>query len=178
MSVCPKCGFTYAWDGTRCGHCHYPESPISPEDERDDLLAQRILHKARTVIGRRTHPFEDLASDLQNEILQVAHDKIYGRVVLVFFDSSKRWTLLTTRELIGWEEGRLRWMPMEDMVSVGSASHPPADASTEEEGRWKATWEYLRVVNHRGKQVIAWVPCGNEAYMLWNILLPFVIAKR
>lgn len=20
---CPKCGFSFKWDGTRCGHCHY-----------------------------------------------------------------------------------------------------------------------------------------------------------
>ena len=24
--ACPKCGFSYAWNGTACKHCHYPKA--------------------------------------------------------------------------------------------------------------------------------------------------------
>jgi hypothetical protein len=27
--ACPKCGFTHAWDGTRCGHCKFGEQPAT-----------------------------------------------------------------------------------------------------------------------------------------------------
>jgi len=28
---CPKCGFTYQWDGVRCGHCSYQvEAAVAP----------------------------------------------------------------------------------------------------------------------------------------------------
>jgi len=24
--ICPKCGFSYGWDGAKCDHCKYPEA--------------------------------------------------------------------------------------------------------------------------------------------------------
>jgi hypothetical protein len=179
MSACPKCGFTFAWDGTCCSHCNYPDSPIPTEEDRDDLMERRILHKAskHNLPSRRTQRFHDLASDIQSGIRAIAAEKMQGRPVLVFFDSRDRWTLLTTREVIGLDDGRLRAMNIDDMVAVGSKSHPPRDASAEEIGRWKSSWEYLRVADRQGAEAVLWVPCGGEAYALWNILLPYVRGK-
>jgi hypothetical protein len=174
MSVCPKCGFAFAWDGTKCRQCNFPDSPIAPEVDRDDLMERRILYKAsrHNLPGRRTHRFRDLAPEIQNEIRQTVGEAMCGRPALVFFDSRVRWTLLTTRDVIGLDEGRLRAMSIDDMVSVDSNSHPPEGATSEEIGFWKTSWEYLRVADRHGSEAIVWVPCGGEAYALWNILLP------
>ncbi len=179
MAACPKCGFAYAWDGTRCGHCHFPDSLIAPEVDHDDLMERRLLARAgkHSLPGRRTHRFPELAPEVQREIRETAGEAIRGRPVLVFHDSRVRWTLLTTREVVGWDEGRLRAMPIDDMVSVGSQSPPPARATAEEIARWKSSWEYLRVVDRHGAEAIVWVPCGGEAYALWNLLLPYVHGK-
>ena len=64
------------------------------------------------------------------------------------------------------------------MVTVGSASHPPEGATIEEVRTWKSSWEYLRVADRQGTEAIVWVPCGGEAFALWNILLPYVRGKR
>jgi hypothetical protein len=179
MTACPKCGFTFAWDGAICGHCKYPDSPIPTAEDRDDWMEHRILHKASKhhLPGRRTHRFQDLAAELQNEIRTIGAERIQGRPVLVFFDSRERWTLLTTRELIGLNAGRLRAMAIADMVSVGSESLPPRGASGDEVNRWKSSWEYLRAADRNGVEAVVWVPCGGEAYALWNILLPYVRGK-
>lgn len=179
MSACPKCGFTFAWDGTRCGHCNYPDSPIPPEEDRDELMERRILYKAskHNLPSRRTLKFQDLQPEIQSEIRKAAGEQIQGRPVLVFFDSRERWTLLTTREVIGLDAGRLRAMGIDDMVSVGSALRPPKGATSEEVDLWKSSWEYLRVADRHGIEAIVWVPCGGEAFALWNILLPYVRGK-
>jgi len=39
-SVCPNCGFTYAWDGAACGHCHHPR----PADQPRDRLLEELAH--------------------------------------------------------------------------------------------------------------------------------------
>jgi hypothetical protein len=178
MSACPKCGFAFAWDGTRCGHCKHPSSPMLPEVDRDDLRERRILFKARrhNLPGQRTHRYHDLAPETQQELRETSGEAMRGRPVLVFYDSRMRWTLLTTREVIGLDEG-LRAMSIDDMVSVGSNSHPPEGATSEEIGQWKSSWEHLRVADARGTEAIVWVPCGGQAYALWNILLWFVRRK-
>ena len=180
MSACPKCGFAFAWDGTRCGHCNYPDSPIPREVDRDDLMERRILFKAsrHNLPSRRTHRFHDLAPEIQNEIRETVGATMQGRPVLEFFDSRIRWTVLTTREVLGLDEGRLRAMSIDKLVSVGSQSHPPAGASSDDIGLWKRSWEYLRIADRDGSEVVVWVPCGGEAYALWNILLPYVRGKR
>src|SRR5262249_10354214 len=117
------------------------------------------------------------APETQEAIRETAGVAMRGRPVLVFFDSRGLWTLLTTREVIGLDEGRLRIMSLDDMVSVGSKSHPPKNATAEEVSRWKSRWEYLRVGERQGAEAIVWVPCGGEAYALWNILLHYVRRK-
>src|SRR5262245_15892267 len=160
MSACPKCGFAFAWDGARCGHCNYPDSPIAPEINRDDWMESRILFKAsqHNLPNRRTRRFQDLALEIQSEIREIAGKAMVGRPVLVFFDSRMRWTLLTTREVIGWDEGRLRAVGINDMASVGSKSQPPDGATAEEIGLRKSSWEYLRVVDRHGAEEVVWVP--------------------
>src|SRR4051812_18250012 len=80
MSVCPKCGFTFAWDGARCGHCNYPALPIPPEEDRNELMERRILYKAskHNLPSRRTLRFQDLAPELQSEIRGIAGEKMQG----------------------------------------------------------------------------------------------------
>ena len=171
MPSCPKCGFTFAWNGTRCGHCNYPDSPIASEAELDDLREQRFLWKAdqHHLPNRRTWKFQDLRPEIQHGIQEIAIGKLQGRPVLLFFDSLSRWTLLTTRELVSLDKALLRSMRIDDMSSIGPASRRKDGA--------KSNWEYLKVVDQQGNEVIFWVPCGSEAYAIWNILLPHMRQK-
>jgi hypothetical protein len=175
MSGCPNCGFTFAWDGSRCGHCGCPDLPTQTEEHRDDLIERIILGKAArsNLPNYQTHLLQDLAPETQTAIRRIAGERIQGRPVLCSFDSTERWTLLTTREVIGFDEGRLRSMRIDDIRSVDSASQPPMEATLVEVRRWKVSWEYLRLKDRRGDQAVVWVPCGSEAYAIWNILLRF-----
>jgi hypothetical protein len=107
----------------------------------------------------------------------MAGEWLQGRPIYLFFDSLQRWTLLTTRALIGMDQGLLRSMRIDDMRSVGPKSRPSPDAPTEEVHRWKFSWEYLRVAGRQGVEAVVWVPCGNEALALWGILLPYIRNK-
>ena len=180
VAVCPRCGFSYAWDGKNCAHCHYPEPRTPRESDQDDRMAERILFKAgqHRLPGGQTHHFEDLEPGLQKEILARAGNRLLGRPVLAFVDSPARWTLLTSREVACLDQGQLRAVNIRDLASVRSDSEPPAVASVEETGRWKRSWEYLRLVDQSGRAQVVWVPCGAEAYALWNILLPYARAGR
>ena len=180
MTACPKCGFIFAWDGSRCGHCNYPDAPIPTDVPRDDeWLEGRILHQAsrHNLPSRRTFWFHDFAPEIQSEIRILAGETLRGRPVLVFFDSLARWTMLTTREVMGYSDGRLRSMSISDMTSVSSELEPPMGVTSEEMGEWKRTWEYLHVSDSQGSDSILWVPCGGEAYALWNILLMLIRRK-
>ena len=174
-SACPTCGFAFAWNDSRCGHCHHSDSPPPTEVDRDDFIEGRILNK----VGRnklpagRTWRFRDIAPEMAEEIRRIAGYQIRGRPVLAFIDSPTRWTLLTSREVLSWDEGQLREMNIGNMVSVDSESMPPPEATLKEIEQWKSSWEYLRVVDRQGQAASIWVPCGGEAYALWNILLPF-----
>jgi hypothetical protein len=178
MEACPRCGFSYAWDGAVCGHCRYPDSPT--EADRDNWMEARILAKARKhrLPGGRTQRFQDLAPERQAEMKEQAGSQLRGRPVLAFVDSSSRWTLLTTREVICQDTGGLRAVKIGELASVANASEPPAGATLEEVGRWKGSWEYLRVVDRGCHASLIWVPCGGEAYALWNILLPYASGAR
>jgi hypothetical protein len=59
------------------------------------------------------------------------------------------------------------------MVELQPAEQPVEPVTPEEIGLWKGGWEHLRVIGRRGSVAIVWVPCGGEAYALWNILLPY-----
>lgn len=180
MATCPHCGFSYAWDGSMCGHCRVPASRTPTEVNHDDWMQARILKKARGhgLPSGQTHRFQHLEPERQESILAVAGDRLRGRPVLAFIDSSARWTLLTTREVISHHGGQFVMMNISDLVFVSNASEPPVRASLEEVGRWKGSWEYLWVEDRNRCEGRLWVPCGGQAYALWNILLHLVRAKR
>jgi hypothetical protein len=134
--------------------------------------------KRHNLPAGRAYHFEDLTPEFQETIRAVAADRLKGRPVLVFADDPTRWTLLSTREVVGLDRGQVRMMRLCELASVGSASEPPLVASQEEIGRWKGSWEYLRLVGRGGEVSVVWVPRGGEAYALWNILLPHARANR
>ena len=45
IAACPKCGFSYGWDGNRCRHCKH-----GSEDESQDTFVS--LDKVREVLAR------------------------------------------------------------------------------------------------------------------------------
>lgn len=49
QSACPKCGFTYRWDGTVCGHCCSPSPPAPPR--RSSEVAPALWRVIAWVIG-------------------------------------------------------------------------------------------------------------------------------
>ncbi len=173
MYSCPRCGFSYAWDGATCGHCRPPDAPPPTEAEQDDRLEARILYIARRhgLPAGRTHRFADLAPGLQESMRRGG--PLSGRPVLAFVDSPARWTLLTTREVVSQDNGRLWRVALLGLSSVGNASEPPEGLTPEEFGIWKGSWEYLRIAGGDGQAGVVWVPPGGQAYALWDILLKF-----
>jgi hypothetical protein len=183
MAPCPRCGFTYAWDGTTCGHCRFPSDPAAQTDaDQDDQIQARILTKVRKhgLPGGRTHRFDDLEAGYREAIQNLASTHLQGRPILVFMDSLTRWTLLSTREVICHERGELRKVALRELTSVENApdSEFPSGGTDEEIGRWKGSWEYLRLTDGTRRVVLIWVPCGGEAYAVWNILLPYARTGR
>ncbi len=172
MTACPKCGFKFAWDGTRCAHCNYPDSPLPPKKSADDLVEDRMIRgvSRSKLSNSRTWVFRTIVPEMQDEVRKVADNCIKGRLVLLCVDSLKRWTLLTTREVICWDDANLQTVSFEEMVRVGPATEPENGATGEEVTQWKLSWEYLQVVNVHKKEATVWVPCGSEAFLVWNLL--------
>ncbi len=166
-SACPKCGFEYAWDGTTCSHCR------GLDTNRDEFLESRFLLKAAKngLPSKRTWLFREVSPEMQKQVVEIIGDRFRGKPVLIFVDSPSRWTLLTTQCVFSWYKENLHEASIDDLIRVGADSKPPRHATSEEIDNWKVSWEYLRLVDAVGVAVV-WVPCGSEAYSLWNILLP------
>jgi hypothetical protein len=97
-------------------------------------------------------------------------------LVLAFGDSPERWSLLGTRKVVSLHDGETHEFRLEHLCTVepwdrwdSTALGATMDGAKE----WKRTWEFLRVRDNSGRITKIWVPCGAEAYALWNILLMF-----
>jgi hypothetical protein len=147
---------------------------LAPLDmDQDELLERRFVLKAAKhgLPSKRTWLFREIAPEMQSLVNDKIGDRFRGRPVLIFVDSPSRWTLLTTQCVFSWYQERLHEASVDDLSEVGANSAPPQDGTTEEIHNWKVSWEYLRLVNNAGVTVV-WVPCGGEAFALWNMLLP------
>jgi hypothetical protein len=143
--------------------------------DRDAWVAGRILWKARKhrLPGGRTFLFSELPEDLRERVAAVAAGRAAGRPVLAFVDSPQRWTLLGTGKVVSLHGGQVHECRLDCLTDVGPRDHPPDGAAVEQAREWKGSWEYLRVCEGPGAVADLWVPCGGEAYALWNILLMF-----
>lgn len=172
MSACPKCGFSFAWNGLTCGHCHHGEDWVAPPVSEDDRNEVRILHTA----GKHKLPhgptkyFQDLAPQEQEQIVRSADARIHGRAVLICLDSVTKWTLLTTREVICLDHGRIRAIGFAEIESVHPYPALSEHADSEAIGHWKSNWEYLRILDGQCSETIVWVPRAPNSYAMWNIL--------
>lgn len=169
--ACPNCGFSYAWDGTSCGHCRAPDKP---QVSRDALIESRFLRRGQEQgwpSGCFFH-YRDVPLELHLAMRTIIGDRPLGSPVWAFVDSPSRWTLLTTRLVISWHDDQLHVASIDDLMSITSDSKLPRDSTSEEVDRFKFTLQFLRLVDANGSAVI-WAPPGSPTFGLWNFLLPY-----
>jgi hypothetical protein len=81
--TCPRCGFSFAFDGSTCSHCHFPEKAKYPKNKRGAL-------KSIWVILRKTGlPTAALSTllILASRFARTYPDQLrtYGEFAIVFF---------------------------------------------------------------------------------------------
>jgi hypothetical protein len=173
--ACPKCGFSYAWDGNTCGHCHHRDGDSIIPIDHDDLFEVRFTRKA---IKNRLTLFSNLLPKWRDIVLCKAGDRVRGRPVLAFISDADCWTLLTTRQVLSCYDNQMHDVAIESITRIRPALAPNAPLEQEKTVHWKdVQWEYLRLYNNSGSTVV-WVPPGNSAWALWNLLLPVVRSTR
>jgi hypothetical protein len=143
--------------------------------DREEWVAGRILWKAgkHGLPRGRTHLFADLPDDLRELFAAVAVERAAGSPVLALVDSRDRWTLLATRKVVSLHGEKFHECRLDRFYDAGPRDGCPPGATLDQAGQWKLSWEYLRVTDDTGAVADLWVPCGSEAYALWNILLMF-----
>src|ERR1700722_8161668 len=152
-AACPNGGFSYGWDGATCAHCH---DPVAPQIDRDELLEKRFVFKAQKhgLPSKRTWLFRDLPFEMQRVIFDIVNDRLTGKPVLAFIDSPSRWTLLSTRQILSWYDGRLHHASIDGLITIRDAFRHPRGATEEEIDLYKSTLEYLRLVDSDGEIIV------------------------
>jgi len=143
--------------------------------DRDAWIESRILWKARKfrLPGKQTHLFGELPNELRAQLAAVTAERGAGKPVLAFVDCPKRWTLLATVKVLSLHGGETYECRLERLSDVGPRDYFTPGASLDEIKEWKQSWQYLRVHDDSGAVADLWVPCGGEAFALWNILRMF-----
>ncbi|MBN2216774.1 MAG: hypothetical protein JW719_05325 [Pirellulales bacterium] len=131
---------------------------------QDDWYKERILWRANQhrLLEKQCMPFSDLPEEKQIEIKEMAAPN--GIPVLIF-SNERVWTLLTTREIVTYYDGRLSKGQL-DNIEKGIV---PIEASGEE-AIDKNQAMYLGLTN---LQFNVWVPGNPELFALWSILKMF-----
>ena len=135
---------------------------------KDEWYENRILWRAKQ------HGLPNDRDVLSAESAETPLVAIQGRAdfdgipVLVFFESSDTWTLLTSRQVISFHGGRLFSGNLDDINKAVSL--------WETECTFDKTTESYLFLKNLGFAV--WAPKGKPLYALWSILNMFPLRKE
>lgn len=142
----------------------------------DEWLEDRIRWKARTysLAAGRTWFMADAPVELKRTLAEAVSTLDAGLPVLAGYDSPSRWSLIATRQFIGFADGRHRSVTHNSVADIKPRDFPPDNhrlMSTDEALQWKRSWEWLQVFRASGELEEFWVPAGTGAFAIWNVLL-------
>ena len=136
----------------------------------NDWYKDRILWKANqhSLFEKRCSRYEDVPIEQKNSMDSA---QIIGCPVLAFTDAiSGNWTLLTTAEIISYQDKEI-WSVMLSDVKKKVVIEKGGYASPDEV---KRSSEFLLVGDRR---IRIWVPAGPELFALMNILRMFPLTQ-
>ena len=148
---------------------------MSHAKDYDDWIEGRIVWKAKHhgIPCARTYLFGELSDDVAEYLLSEMAARDVGRPVLAFVDSLSCWTLLATKKAASQHDDEICECRLDQIEEVRPRDYFPRFSSEREVLEWKRSWEYLRIMESTGVACDLWVPCGKEAFALWNILRMF-----
>lgn len=131
-----------------------------------DFYRNRILWCAgkHRLLDKRCVLYGLASGDQKAAIAQVLDDADGG--VLLFWDTSTRWTLLTDAYVASWHGGALHRSELDRIE--GAVSAPSLAGDVESSAKLQAEWLLLDKPG-----VLIWAPAGKELFALWSILKMF-----
>ncbi len=140
--------------------------------DKDEWYVNRILWRAEknNLFSKSCVRFDDFRS--KGVEIDVSSLDLEGTPVFAFYDNQERWTVVTSREILGFCNGVLKRGKLDDIdkkVSVVSEEH----LKTQRERKEKSN--FLRLEN---LEFDVWVTGGSELFGLMNLLLMFPLKGR
>jgi len=129
----------------------------------DDFIAGRIRWRASKhgLPNYDTHEFADAPDVVQAAVNEVCAGYDAGLLVLVFGNTSDRWTVIGTRAVVSYYGEAVHHCPLSQIVDF-DRSKPFVR---------KQDMEYFDVTLTDTSTVRIWGPRGSQFSALWNILL-------
>jgi hypothetical protein len=134
--------------------------------EKDEWYRDRILWRAKQsdLFSKTCSKFSDLPIDRASIIEETITEPFSS--VIVFWRSQDTWTVLGTRTVFSFHDGKLRFSMLDEIDKQISVVQP--DGSSSEDIKTKSNFILLE---KSGTHI--WVPEGKELFGLMNILLMF-----
>lgn len=138
---------------------------------KDEWYQDRILWRANQsdLLNKSCMLFYEMPEDNRKFIVDSIKDDI--NPILVFWESSKKWTVLGTRAISSCHHETLNTVDL-DEIRKKVVLQSPADSEKEN----IKTDANLLLLEETGKRV--WAPQGAELFALMNILLMFPLREK
>jgi hypothetical protein len=117
--------------------------------------------------------FKNLSVELRKDMSSQIDVAISGEPVLLFTRPIKEWTVICTRQVIGFDGHRLEKLNLADMRQmlphgIPPLQHQPKGARLEIN---KAEWNQLTIIDCNNTPYTFCAQAGPDFFALWNILL-------
>lgn len=139
---------------------------MSIQVKKDDWYRERILWRAKRndLFSKTCCKFSDLTNDCVTIIEETITDQFSP--VIVFWGNQDTWTVLGTRTVFSFHDGKLSSSMLDEVDKRISVVQP--DGVSSEDIKTKSNFILLEKSG-----MLIWAPEGKELFGLMNILLMF-----
>lgn len=144
-------------------------------DKTDDFIANRLIWKAKNYNLPTSSSFfyNDLSSDVQQDLSSYFDNSASGQPVLFFTKPSNEWTLVCTRQIICNDNKQVFRINFDNIdkfkptLFYNVSKIQLADIKANP----KPEWHQVTVVDKQNNSFILHADKGSDLFALWNILL-------
>ena len=146
-------------------------------NKTDEYLKNRLIWKAKKYLLPSEYSFfhSDLTHEQQKYLSAHVDPELVGIPVLFFTKPGKEWTLICTRQLVGFNNHNFYSLPFKEAVHIA-----PSTMIGLTEGRQrlesvkqigKAEWDQLALTDRTGRNFLFHANKGADFFAMWNIIL-------
>lgn len=143
----------------------------------DEYISNKLIWSAKRNLLPSEYSFfyNDLPHEQQKHLSAYADPELVGIPVLLFTNPGKEWTLICTKQLVGFDNHNFYSLPFKEVVHVtpstmvGLTDARQRLESVKQIG--KREWDQLVLTDKNGRNFLFHANKGADFFAMWNILL-------